>query len=231
MSPRPTGILDEAGWVRKAADGFRAKDGKKLSRRLSTPSPARPGQKLTETVQGDLRKIGVDLQASSSSTPPIAWGKLATQEFDLFGMSFPYITAGDALNLYFPSTNIPTPNRMNWRNPDTDERLLQAGITALSDADRAAAYGQVLQQVHEAAVWMPLYHEPMKIAVVQPPRPVPGAQQLRLGLLQGPRSALRALIPGSRPGALPARPAVSFQARTRCHAGHPDQECCLGRRL
>ena len=33
-------------------------------------------------------------------------------------------------------------------------------MTALSDADRAAAYGEVLEQVHEAAVWIPLYHEP-----------------------------------------------------------------------
>ncbi|WP_204348801.1 hypothetical protein, partial [Klebsiella pneumoniae] len=72
-----------------------------------------------------------------------------------------YITAGDALNLYFRSTNIPTPNRMNWRNADTD-RLLQTGASAVADADRAAAYSQVLRQVHEAAVWIPLYHEPMK---------------------------------------------------------------------
>ena len=81
----------------------------------------------------------------------------------MFGMSFPYITAGDALNLYFRSTNAPTPNRMNWKNPDTD-RWLQTGMTAVSDAERAQNYGQVLEQVHEAAVWIPLYHEPMKVA-------------------------------------------------------------------
>ena len=38
-------------------------------------------------------------------------------------------------------------------------------MTALSDEDRAAAYGEVLKQVHKAAVWIPLYHEPMKIAM------------------------------------------------------------------
>lgn len=81
----------------------------------------------------------------------------------MFGMSFPYITAGDALNLYFRSTNAPTPNRMNWKNADTD-RLLQTGMTAVSARQRAQSYGEVLQQVHEAAVWIPLYHEPMKVA-------------------------------------------------------------------
>jgi len=153
-------ILDEAGWVR-GADGVRSKNGVRLSP-LAYGFTGSTWQKLMETVQGDLRKIGVDLRIQLFDAT-VAWGKLATQEFDLFGMSFPYITAGDALNLYFRSANAPTPNRMNWKDGETD-RLLQTGMTAVSDADRAAAYGQVLQQVHDAAVWIPLYHEPMKVA-------------------------------------------------------------------
>ncbi|PZX11725.1 hypothetical protein LX81_03903 [Palleronia aestuarii] len=93
----------------------------------------------------------------------VAWGKMATQEFDMFGMSYPYVSSGDALNLYFRSENMPTPNRMNWDDPETD-RLLEAGMTATDDATRAESYGEVLQKVHEAAVWLPLYHEPMTIA-------------------------------------------------------------------
>lgn len=153
-------ILDAAGWV-KGSDGFRMKDGKKLSP-IAYGFTGSTWQKLMEAIQGDLRKIGVDLRVQLFDAT-IAWGKLATQEFDMFGMSFPYISAGDALNLYFPSANAPTPNRMNWKDPATDE-LLNKGITALNDADRAAAYGEVLKKVHEAALWMPLYHEPMKIA-------------------------------------------------------------------
>lgn len=152
-------ILDAAGWIR-GADGIRAKDGKKLSP-VAYGFTGSTWQKIMEAVQGDLRKIGVDLRVQLFDAT-IAWGKLATQEFDLFGMSFPYISAGDALNLYFPSTNAPTPNRMNWKDPQTDE-LLSRGITATNEKDRAAAYGEVLKKVHEAAVWIPLYHEPMKI--------------------------------------------------------------------
>ena len=70
----------------------------------------------------------------------MAWGKLATQEFDAFGMSFPYVTAGDALNLYFRSANTPTPNRMNWKDKETDE-LLDKGIDRRpTTPTRAAAY-------------------------------------------------------------------------------------------
>jgi peptide/nickel transport system substrate-binding protein len=153
-------LLDQAGWAR-GPDGIRAKNGVKLSP-LAYGFSGSTWQKLMESVQGDLRKIGVDMRVQLFDAT-VAWGKLATQEFDMFGMSFPYITAGDALNLYFRSGNAPTPNRMNWKDATTD-KLLNDGMTATDMAARAAAFSQVLQQVHDAAVWIPLYHEPMKIA-------------------------------------------------------------------
>ena len=78
-----------------------------------------------EAVQGDLRKVGIDMKMQLFDAT-VAWGKLATQEFDMFGMSYPYISAGDALNLYFRSANVPTPNRMNWKDAKTDELLTRA---------------------------------------------------------------------------------------------------------
>ncbi|MEM6761834.1 MAG: ABC transporter substrate-binding protein [Pseudomonadota bacterium] len=153
-------ILDGAGWA-MGADGVREKDGVRL-----TPTAyvftGSTWSKISEAVQAYLREIGVDLQLQPFDST-VVWGKLATQEFDVFGMSFPYVSAGDALNLYFRSENMPTPNRMNWDDPETD-RLLDEGKTATDDSVRAAAYGEVLQKVHDAAVWLPLYHEPMVLA-------------------------------------------------------------------
>jgi peptide/nickel transport system substrate-binding protein len=151
-------LLDEAGW-KLGADKFRYKDGKKLA-------PVIYGiagffKEVAEAVQGELRKVGIDLQVQLFDST-VAWGKLATQEFDAFGMSFPYVSAGDALNLYFRSANTPTPNRMNWKDPETD-KLLEEGSTALSADVRAAAYAKVQQKVHDAAVWIPLYHEPLHV--------------------------------------------------------------------
>jgi peptide/nickel transport system substrate-binding protein len=62
--------------------------------------------KISEAVQAYLREIGVNLQIQAFDAT-VAWGKLATQEFDMFGMSFPYVSSGDALNLYFRSENMP----------------------------------------------------------------------------------------------------------------------------
>ena len=149
-------LLDEAGW-KKGPDNFRYKDGKKLAPLVYGISGA--FKEIAEAVQGDLRKVGVDLQIQLFDST-VAWGKLATQEFDAFGMSFPYVSAGDALNLYFRSANTPTPNRMNWKDKETDE-LLDKGSQALDDASRAAAYQAVQKKVHDAFVWIPLYHEPL----------------------------------------------------------------------
>ncbi|PJE38690.1 peptide ABC transporter substrate-binding protein [Pseudooceanicola lipolyticus] len=153
-------LLDEAGWVR-GDDGVRSKDGVRLSPTAYVFAGSTWG-KLSEAVQAYLLEIGVDMQIQAFDAT-VAWGKLATQEFDMFGMSFPYVSSGDALNLYFRSQNMPSPNRMNWDDPETDALLL-AGATAISDEDRASAYGDVLEKVHDAAVWLPLYHEPMVIA-------------------------------------------------------------------
>ncbi len=174
-------ILDAAGWAR-GADGFRTKDGRKLSPLLYSFTGS-TWQKLSEAVQGDLRKIGVDMRVQLFDATA-AWGKMATQEFDAFGMSYPYISAGDALNLYFRSANIPTPNRMNFKEAKVD-RLLDAGMTATTDADRAAAYGEVLEDVHRQALWIPLYHEPMKIAVSAKLAPIKAHNNYGCGLYKG----------------------------------------------
>ncbi|MFV0492191.1 MAG: ABC transporter substrate-binding protein [Pseudorhodobacter sp.] len=157
---RAVAMLDEAGWT-PGADGVREKDGVQL-KPLAYILAGSTWQKIAEFVQAELLKVGIAMEIQTFDAT-IAWGKLATQEFDTFGMSYPYISAGDALNLYFPSGNMPTPNRMNWNDPETDQ-LLMEGRHATDDKARAAAYGKVLRKVHDAAVWLPLYHEPMTVA-------------------------------------------------------------------
>lgn len=173
-------LLDEAGW-KKGADGFRYKDGKKLAPLVYGISGT--FKEIAEAVQGDLRKVGIDFQIQLFDST-VAWGKLATQEFDAFGMSFPYVSAGDALNLYFRSANTPTPNRMNWKDKATDE-LLDKGSTALDEATRASAYADVQQKVHEAAVWIPLFHEPLFLVSGPKMKPIKAHGNYGCGLYKG----------------------------------------------
>ncbi|WP_230534019.1 ABC transporter substrate-binding protein [Microvirga roseola] len=150
-------LLDEAGW-KVGSDGVREKDGQKATFTVYGLRNA-VNPRISEAMQADLRKIGIDMKIQLWDAT-VGWGKLATQEFDAFYMSYPYVTANEALNLYFRSTQTPTPNRMNWKNEKTDQ-LLATATTATDDTTRKGANAAVQQQLTEASVWVPLVSEPM----------------------------------------------------------------------
>src|SRR6185295_2755902 len=75
--------------------------------------------------------------------------KMMEQDYEIWSVTVPYLSAGDLMNIYFDSANIPTPNRMNWKDAETDAWLKQ-GRAALTEADRARYYALVQQKVtHE----------------------------------------------------------------------------------
>ncbi len=145
-------VLDEAGW-KPGADGIRAKDGQRASFIVyGLRDDQNP--RISEAMQADLRKVGLDMQVQLWDAT-VGWGKLATQEFDSFMMSYPYGTATEAMNLYFKSTQAPTPNRMNWKDARTDQ-LLEAAATAVDPAKRTEANAELQRQLTEANVWIPI---------------------------------------------------------------------------
>ena len=154
-------LLDQAGWT-MGSDGFRYKDGKRLELLLYGFAAGR-SPKVTEAVQGFWRKIGVDLKLQMWDGT-IVFSKLAQQDYDIWSIAFPYASAGDALRLYFHSANVPTPNRMNWKDPETD-RLLDAAMAAPSPEERAKALAEVQKIVQEAALWVPIVHEGLTLVV------------------------------------------------------------------
>jgi peptide/nickel transport system substrate-binding protein len=150
-------LLDEAGW-KVGADGIREKDGVKLAPRvLFTQVGLFP--RISEAIQGYMRKIGVDWKIVGFDST-IAPAEMAKQDYDLWTVTFPYMSAGDLLNFYFDSKNMPAPNRMNWNDPQTDD-LLRKGKAALSDADRAKYYAAAQQRVTEEHLWMPVMNVAM----------------------------------------------------------------------
>ncbi len=145
-------LLDEAGW-KMGSDGIREKDGVKLAPKVYFTignNSVRPA----EAIQGYLRKVGIDwrLNPLDSSISPI---RMNEQDYEVWSVTVPYMSAGDLMNLYFDSRNIPAPNRMNWKDPRTDE-LLAAGRMALTPADRTKNYQEVQELVMSQHLWMPV---------------------------------------------------------------------------
>ena len=146
-------LLDEAGW-KPGADGVREKkDGIKLMpKAYYTQAGNTP--RVAEAIQGYLRRIGVQWQLQPWDST-IAAAKMAEQDYEIWSVTVPYLSAGDLMNIYFDSKNIPTPNRMNWKDPETDE-WLRLGRSALTAADRARYYALVQQKAMREHLWMPV---------------------------------------------------------------------------
>ncbi|MBV9833934.1 MAG: ABC transporter substrate-binding protein [Alphaproteobacteria bacterium] len=150
-------LLDEAGW-KVGADGIREKDGVKLAPKVYFTQVGNFGR-ISEAIQGYMRKIGVDWQIQGFDST-IAFQKMSEQDYDLWTVTFPYMSSGDLLNFYFDSKNVPAPNRMNWKDAQTDE-WLKLGRSSLNDADRAKYYGMVQKRIHEQFLWIPVMNVAM----------------------------------------------------------------------
>ena len=145
-------LLDEAGWT-PGADGVREKDGVKLQPKVYY-TQAGNTPRIAEAIQGYLRRIGVQWQLQPWDST-IAAAKMAEQDYEIWSVTVPYLSAGDLMNIYFNSKNIPTPNRMNWKDAETDE-WLRLGRSALTEADRAKYYALVQQKVTREHLWIPV---------------------------------------------------------------------------
>jgi peptide/nickel transport system substrate-binding protein len=152
--------LDGAGW-RPGPDGVRVKDGQRASF-LVYGINTLENQRQGEIIQQALRRVGLEMRIQLFDAT-VAWGRLATQEFDAFFLSYPYFSAGDALNLYWHSRARPTPNRMNWNDPQTDAWLVEAQ-TATDPAVRARALANVQRQLAEEAPWLTIAREQLFVA-------------------------------------------------------------------
>jgi peptide/nickel transport system substrate-binding protein len=174
-------LLDEAGW-KMGSDGIREKDGVKLAPKVYVTAGAN-SVKVGEAIQGFLRKIGVDwrIQVWDSTIAPV---KMGEQDYEIWSVTVPYISAGDLMSLYFDSRNIPTPNRMNWKDAETD-KWLAAGKAALNAQDKARAFGTVEERVTREHLWMPVVNVTLYTVANKRIKNVRGHPQYAIGFYKG----------------------------------------------
>ena len=139
----------EAGYRRRAREG---RHEARSRRSISPPMPTRRASpRPSRAISGRSASTG----ACNPGTRPSRSVKMAEQDYEIWSVTVPYLSAGDLMNIYFDSANIPTPNRMNWKDAETDAWLKQ-GRSALTEADRAKYYALVQQKVTREHLWMPV---------------------------------------------------------------------------
>ena len=156
--------LDAAGWATRDADGFRTKDGKRLTARLIQSAPFVRDRRdiLAQAVQAAVKQsAGIDLKVSVVDQGT-ATKALADNEYEVFDNSRADTDAGAALNLLLSSTG--AINRTGTKDAALDA-LLEKGQAGSDPAARAGVYRQIQQKVvAEQALVAPLYAPADQIA-------------------------------------------------------------------
>ncbi|WP_454050631.1 ABC transporter substrate-binding protein [Cellulomonas sp. Marseille-Q8402] len=157
-------LLDEAGWTARDDEGYRTKDGQRLTVRfpVSTNQSVAAEQSLFEQIQANTKAVGFDVVL----TPLDLSGWYAALGAHEYGaVSAPYTKVGpDVLRiLYHSDGTVPAPsgyfaNHAGVTDPELDALLDQASATA-DEAQRADLYEQAQQIVLEGYYILPLYDQ------------------------------------------------------------------------
>lgn len=155
-------LLDQAGWM-KSDDGYRYKNGQKLHLLLSYNSDNAQEKTIGESMQSDLKAIGVELEILGEEKQAY-FDRQKSGDFDLqYSLSWGLP--------YDPQTYVST-----WRVPSHGDYQAQAGLEKKAwldqtigevlieqnEAARAEKYKEIFTYVHDEAVYLPLTYSVVK---------------------------------------------------------------------
>lgn len=157
-------LLDEAGWTGRDAEGYRTKDGQRLSLRfpVSTNQSVAAEQSLFEQVQANAKAVGFEVVITPLDLS--GWyAALGADEYEI--VSAPYTKVGpDVLRILYHSSGIvPAPsgyfaNHAQVSDPALDE-ILDRAAEVTDTAERAELYAQAQQTVLDGFFILPLYDQ------------------------------------------------------------------------
>ncbi|RZU65101.1 peptide/nickel transport system substrate-binding protein [Microterricola gilva] len=157
-------LLDEAGWTETDADGYRVKNGERLSLAfpVSTNQSIPAEQSLFEQVQATAAEAGFEVTISPLDLS--SWyGALFSNDYDV--VSAPYTKVGpDVLRILYHSASItPAPsgyfaNLAQLNDPELDALLSQASSSLDAD-ERAALYAEAQERILGSFTVLPLYDQ------------------------------------------------------------------------
>lgn len=149
-------LLDEAGWTERDAEGYRTKDGRRLTVRAVAASPYLRdnrdllGQGISAAVK-DSAGIDFQFQVVDSGTAQEA---SAANEYEIFDNSRGDSDSGQPLVFLYSSEGILA--RGHFDDVALDELLLAASTTN-DVGERTSLYAQAQQHIAENAYSFPLY--------------------------------------------------------------------------
>lgn len=150
-------LLDAAGWTRRDAEGYRVKDGKRLTVRTVAAAPFVRDRRdiLAQAIQAQVKQsAGIDFQVRIVDQGT-AQQAVEDDAYEIFENSRGDSDVGAALNLILPRDA--AINRTRHADPRVDRWLAAASATS-DDDERKGLYTKVQRAaVLEKAIVFPLY--------------------------------------------------------------------------
>ncbi|OZC86761.1 ABC transporter substrate-binding protein [Rhodococcus sp. 15-649-1-2] len=152
-------LLDEAGWTGRDADGYRTKDGQRLTVRFPYDSSSYFAENapLLEAFQDQIKRdVGFDLVVEPIDTG--TWtDRAARGDYEAAAIFF-VRPEPDILRTVFLSTNTPPNGGAYARNTDPAlDELLTRGAATANGPDREQIYADVQREVIDEAYYVPVY--------------------------------------------------------------------------
>ncbi len=153
-------LLDAAGWTEKDDDGIRMKDGQRLTLQWPAYVPGVREQRdvLTQGIQADAMKVGIDLQRPQLTDISEFIGGYIDGTWDLLDLS--QITgSADGLYRYFATASGISKggsNLLSTAIPSLDEYLNEARA-ASEPVAASSAYNEAATMILKDALAMPTY--------------------------------------------------------------------------
>lgn len=171
-------MLDAAGW-KIGKDGWRYKDGQKAAVRLYYNSNNAQERTISEFMQGDLKKLGVDMKIIGEEKQAYL-DRQKTGDFEL-QYSLSWGTPYDPQS-YLSSWRIPAHGdyqaQMGMERKEWLDKTITALMTEPDEAKRRAMYKDVFAYVHDEGVYIPLSYSRTKAVHVS------GLKGVEFGLSQ-----------------------------------------------
>jgi len=161
-------LLDEAGWTSRDSEGYRTKDGERLTVDfpVSTNQSIPAEVSLFEQIQATTKEVGFDVELHPLDLS--SWyGALAAWDFGVTSAIYTK-NSPDVLRILYDSANIQPapsgyhPNHSHVSIPELDAALTTAGQTSDPD-ERAAEYETAQKILADGAYVLPLYDHLQKI--------------------------------------------------------------------
>jgi len=155
-------LLDEAGWTDRDSDGYRTKDGERLTIVVGYPEPYIRDQRdvLLQAIQAQLKEnIGLNLDVQSTTSAQFT-DELAKATWTVYPNTLPTSDPSILFRSIFGSEGF-----LYAKAPEAalDDLIAQSRETSVA-SERKAAFDQIQETVVDDARYIPLYHPVYTVA-------------------------------------------------------------------